>query len=277
MAKSTWHYAQRKLTYEDKYTEVREALFTIAQRHPEYGYRRTTSELRARGYQLNRKVIQRLHQTWDLSVVRRIKRPGCNPVRVIVGEASSRANLVADIDDIGALEVFYTDFTEIRYQRGMARAWLMPIVDHTSKLVAGHALGVHNDTDLALKAWVTVTATLKGFGKSPKGIIVHHDRDGVYLGYGWLHRLIIQDGVRISYALNGAKENVHIEAFNGRFKEENRLLFWEQEDFNSLEALVDERLWYYNHIRRHSALGNESPVNYLKGKGFLPPSIVSEI
>lgn len=277
MAKSTWHYAQGKLAYEEKYGQVRETLFSIAQRHPEYGYRRTTSELRARGHQLSRKVVQRLHQTWDLSVVRRIKKPGANPVRAIVGAAGSRANLIANLEDIGVFDVFYTDFTEIRYQRGMARAWLMPIVDHMSKLVAGHALDVHNNTELALKAWGVFTATLEAFGKSSKGIIVHHDRDGVYLGYGWLYRLVLQDGVRISYALNGAKENVHMESFNGRFKEENRLLFWEQEDFRSLEALVDDRIRYYNHVRRHSAIGNESPMNYLKGKGFLTTSIVSEI
>ena len=47
-----------------------------------------------------------------------------------------------EIDD---LEVFYTDFTEIRYRRGLAKAQLMPIIDHRSKLAAGHALGESAD------------------------------------------------------------------------------------------------------------------------------------
>ncbi|MDH7514241.1 MAG: integrase core domain-containing protein, partial [Clostridiales bacterium] len=68
----------------------------------------------------------------------------------------------------------------------------------------------------------------------------------------------------------GAKGNVHMEAFNSRFKTENRSLFWEQEDLASLKKVVARRIRYYNHIRRHSALGNKSPVRYLKEKGKIP-------
>jgi hypothetical protein len=45
-----------------------------------------------------------------------------------------------------------------------------------------------------------------------------------------------------------AKENVHIEALNGRFKEENRLLFREQEDLESLRTVIDQRIRYYNQV-----------------------------
>jgi hypothetical protein len=66
---------------------------------------------------------------------------------------------------------------------------------------------------------------------------------------------------------NGAKGNVHMESFNGRLKSENRLRFWEQDDFASLNKVVDRRIWYYNRVRRHLALGNKSPIRYLKEKG----------
>lgn len=254
---------------------MREPLLEIARLHPEYGYRRTTSELSERGYHQNRKVIQRLHRCWDLSIVRRIKKPGVNPVWTILQAAGSQVNLVAGLEHIGELEVLYTDFTEIRYQRGMARAWLMPIIDHTSKLVVGHALGERADTELALTAWSSCTGTLKNFGIAPKGIIIHHDQDGVYLGYGWLSQVVVKAGARVSYSENGAKGNVHMESFNGRFKEENRLIFWEQEDFRSLRDVVGERVRYYNYDRRHSTLGNKSPMSYLNEKGFLPTATVS--
>lgn len=78
---------------------------------------------------------------------------------------------------------------------------------------------------------------------------------------------MVKDNLRVSFSENGAKENVHIESFNGRFKEENRLLFWEQEDLESLRRVVDQRIRYYNQVRRHSALGNRSPVQYLREKG----------
>lgn len=52
-----------------------------------------------------------------------------------------RANLVAPLDEIGLFEVAYTDFTELRYADGTAKAHLMSIIDHTSKLVYCWAVG----------------------------------------------------------------------------------------------------------------------------------------
>jgi len=75
---------------------------------------------------------------------------------------------------------------------------------------------------------------------------------------------------RISYSESGAKENVHMESFNGRFKTENRDLFWEQDDMKSLKKIVDERIRYYNFERCHSALGNIAPMEYFKKKGRGP-------
>jgi len=101
-------------------------------------------------------------------------------------------------------------------------------------------------------------------------LIVHQDQDGVYLGHGWPYELAVRDKVRVSYSETGAKGNVHMEGFNSRFKTENRLLFWEQEDLASLEGVVGQRIRYYNHVRRHSVLPNMSPIRYLKEKGKTP-------
>lgn len=100
-------------------------MLEIARRHPEYGYRRTATKLGDRGFHVNHKVIERL--TRKINPVSRLK----------------------EIDD---LEVLYTDFTEIRYQRGMAKAQLMPVIDNRSKLVVGHTLGKSGNTELALEA-----------------------------------------------------------------------------------------------------------------------------
>jgi len=110
---------------------------------------------------------------------------------------------------------------------------------------------------------------------TPIDMIIHQDQDGVYLGHGWLYELAVLDKVRVSYSENGAKGNVHMESFNGRFKSENRLLFWEQDDLASLKKVVSQRIRYYNHVRRHSALGNKSPIRYLKEKGKIPGGDVS--
>jgi putative transposase len=245
-------------------------LLQIARAHPEYGYRRTNAELKDRGIQVNRKVVARLHTAWDLAVIKRIRKPKTSSLARVLKEAGPKINLVVNLTAIDDFEVLYTDFTEILYRRGRAKAQLMPIVDHRSKLVVGHALGEADNTELALAAWRRAKKTLERYGVETEGIIIHHDQDGVYLGHGWLYELAVRDKVCVSYSENGAKGNVHIESFNGRLKSENRLLFWEQYDLASLKKVVDQRIRYYNHVRRHSALGNQSPIRYLKDKGKIP-------
>lgn len=78
-----------------------------------------------------------------------------------------------------------------------------------------------------METWEEAKAILKRFNARVKDIIIHHDQDGVYRGHGWLYQVMVKDSIGVSFPENGAKENVHIEAFNGRFEEENRLLFLE--------------------------------------------------
>ncbi len=95
---------------------------------------------------------------------------------------------------------------------------------------------------MALEAWRSAKKTLKRYGLKTEGLIIHQDQDGVYLGHGWLYELAVRDQVRVSYSENGAKGNVQMESFNGRFKSENRLLFWEQDDLASLKKVVSQRI-----------------------------------
>ena len=133
----------------------------IARDHPEYGYRRTAVELSERGYPTNRKVVARLHNYWGLSLMRTAKRPKKSAVRALLQEAGPLINLVAPLEEIDDFEVLYTDFTQIRYQRGHAKAQWIPIVDHKSKLVLGHALGESPNTELALDAWSMVRSSFR--------------------------------------------------------------------------------------------------------------------
>jgi putative transposase len=270
LSKSTWYYARQRQPYEDKYSHLRKTLITIAKAHPEYGIDRTTSELHDSGIHINHKVIEKLHRYWGLAILKRVQRPKPGSVRLLLKETGSRINLVSSLEDIDDFEVLYTDFTEIVYRRGQAKAQLMPIIDHRSKLAVGHALGESADTELALKAWRKARITLRRYKQRLRGVIIHHDQDSVYTGHGWLHEVVVKDNVRVSYSENGAKGNVHMESFNGKFKTENHMLFWEQEDFESVEKVVKTRIRYYNQIHRHSALGNKSPIKYLKEKGKVP-------
>jgi putative transposase len=134
-------------------------------------------------------------------------------------------NLLAGVEAMGPLAALHTDFTELVYAAGKAQ--LMALVDHTTKVVPGWALGRHADSGLALQAWTAAKRWLQRHGWPIAGLIVHHDQDSVYTSYAWTGQLVLRDQVRLSYALDGCRDNTEMESFHSRFKSENRSLLVE--------------------------------------------------
>ena len=227
-------------------------------------FRRTTAELtQGYGYSVNHKVVQRLHQEWDLPLMRSTRPPRPSGIRQAISAAGERVNLVAEKKAIQPFEVAYADFTELVYADGRRKAHLIPIIDHASKLALGWAVGERAVTGLALEAWKRARQALKTQGVDLKGMIVHHDQDPVFTSYGWTSHLLLKDHVRVSYALNGARDNPQMESFFGRFKTENRSLVLDARTLEELQAVVAERMDYYNNRRRHSTIGYQAPVMYI--------------
>ena len=266
LPKSTWYYHQRqKVDYGAKYAHLQPALEEIARQHTEYGYRRTTTELHET-YQerVNHKVVQRLHQLWGLALLRTTRAPRPSGIRKVIVAAGTRVNLLAQIEDVEPLDVLHTDFTELRFAGGTQKAYLMPIIGHVSKLAFGWAVGESANRILALKAWCHARETLRQLGIEPAGMVMHQDQDSVYTSYAWTGSLLLRDYLQVSYSLDGARGNTEMEAFISRFKNENRSLLLDAPTIEALERVVTERMRYYNEVRRHSALDNQSPQKWLQ-------------
>lgn len=266
LPRSTWYYRQRHgQSYPDRYREMQALLEQIARAHPAYGYRRATVELQ-QVYErpVNHKVVQRLLKLWDLPLIRSTRRPKASGIRQALAVAGERANLVTGLETIRAGDVAYTDFTELVYADGARKAQLLPLLDHTSKMVWGWAVGERAATDLALQAWQEARQQLQAWHLKVSGMIVHHDQDPVFTGYGWTGQLLLRDGVRLSYALHGPRDNPEMEAFFSRFKQENRSLLLDAQTLGELRDVVAERMSYYNTCRRHSQTDYLAPQTHLK-------------
>lgn len=279
LPKSTWYYHQQaKVDYADKYHHLHPLLEEIARHHPAYGYRRTTSELQdTYGEHVNHKVVQRLHRLWGLSLLRSTRSPRPSGIRQAIIAAGDRINLVAQLETIDPIEVLYTDFTELPYASGSQKAYLMPLLDHASKIIMGWAIGERANRSLALQAWQMTQTTLERWGYAVEHLIVHHDQDPVYTSYAWTSQLLLQDRTHISYALNGAEDNPVMESFFSRFKSENWSLFLDAPTIESLVKIVASRIDYYNRVRRHSSLGNVAPMTFLDNWQYQQKSAVSSV
>ena len=168
---------------------------------------------------------------------------------------------------IGIFTMFTTDFTEILYDQGRKKVQLMPLIDHQSKYCPGFALGSTATSEAAAKALTNAGEGVRHLGYQLEGAIVHHDQGSAYISYEWLCQVLICHNMKLSYALRGAKDNPAMESFNGRFKKENRDLFWECQTREEVTLVVRARIKYYNEKRRHSSIGNVSPLDYIKKYG----------
>jgi len=213
---------------------------------------------------INHKVVQRLNQLWDYRLLRSTRRPRPSKVRQAIVEAGERANLVAQLERIELFQVAYTDFTELVYANGQRRAHLIPIIGHECKMVYGWAIGEGPDAATALHAWERAKKTFRQLDIPYEGMILHHDQGSAFISYAWTGKLLLKDGVRLSYALRGFKDNPEMESFFSRFKEEGRSLFFDARSITELGALVDSRMAYYNTDRRHSSIGYASPLTYIQ-------------
>jgi len=266
LPKSVWYYHHKqKVSYIDKYGYLLPDLQEIARQHPAYGWPRVTVELRETyGHRVNHKVVQRLLNLWDLRLIRSTHRPRPSHIREVIQAAGDRANLVAHLSEIGLFQVLYTDFTELPFANGKRKAQLIAIIGHVSKMAYGWAVGGSTDTALALQAWEQAKATFHQLGICYAGMIMHHDQGSAFISYEWTSQLLLEDQVRLSYALRGAKDNPEMESFNGHFKNEALSLFLDAQTLDELVAVVEERMRYYNTERRHSSIDYLAPMAYIQ-------------
>jgi hypothetical protein len=102
--------------------------------------------------------------------------------------------------------------------------------------------------------------TLLGYGVDLRHFILQHDQDPVFNGYRWTAQLLLKDLIRVSYALNGARDNPEMEGFNSRLEAENRSILFDVQKLEEMQLVVRERMAYHNQIRRHSPIGYLAPA-----------------
>ena len=280
LSKSSWYYQQEKIPEKQQRQDLKQELIKIVTNNPAYGYRRVTSEVNDNRQKqdqslINHKLVQKLMKDQELVARRLAARPPENPIRQMLVELKDKANLYGPLlkraekgeITIGIFTVFTTDFTELIYDQGPQKIQLMPIIDHVSKYCVGYALGETCTTEVAVRALADAEVNLKQLGYSLQEALIHHDQGSAYISFEWLCQVLICYLMRLSYSLHGAKNNPAHESFNGRFKKENRDLLWECATTEELLVVVKNQIDYYNLKRRHSSIGNMSPMDYIKKFG----------
>ena len=263
--KSTYHHRKTTTAPQRKVEEdqrVVDDILTIIEEDSNYGYRPLLHELRDEPYNqvINHKRLRRILNDYELSLHRSVSKPPPSDTRRIINENKGKVDLVKG-REFEILEVFSTDFTELKYRGGKAQ--LMALIDIESKWVAGWAVGPSANTELALECWKMARQNIKTYRPELEGLIVHSDKDSVYTGNRWVRQLIVTDHVRLSFSENGCRDNPWVESFWSRMKDDWHSRIVEAETLEEIQLVIGEWVEYYNQRRRHSTIGYLSPITFL--------------
>ena len=233
--------------------DLRDEIQKIALEWPSYGSRRIKRELKERGWDVNRKRVQRLMREDNLLCVRKRK-------FVVTTDAAHGLkvypNLAGSMILTGVDQLWIADITYIRLEEEFV--YLAVILDAYSRRVIGWHLSD------GLDDWLTQTALRMALGQRVvRPGLVHHSDRGVQYASGDYTDLLKANGIDISMSRKASPwENAACESFMKTLKCEE-VYRTEYRNVTDARARIGEFLEkVYNEKRLHSALDYRSPVQF---------------
>lgn len=225
-----------------------------------YGARRMLTEVRAAGHPCGRQRVARLMRSAALRA-----RPKRRATPVDRGERALHliAPNVLDRHFTASApnQKWVADFTYVWTQAGWL--YVAAVLDLCSRRVVGWAMQAAMTTQL-----VTDALLMAVWRRGPAATILHHsDRGSQYTSEAF-QRLLGDLGIACSMSRSGnVWDNAVMESFFSTLKIErcHRAVYRTHDEARADVFNYIER--FYNPIRRHSALGNQSPINYERMAG----------
>ncbi|WP_157411422.1 IS3 family transposase [Actinoplanes rectilineatus] len=220
-----------------------------------YGVPRITAELHDNGTVVNHKRVERVMRgigVRGLRLRRRTRTTIGDPAAVKAPDLIGRDFTAPAVNQRYVGDITYLPVGE----RGFL--YLATVIDLHSRRLAGWAIADHMRTGLVIDA---LNAAQRTRG-SLAGAIFHSDHGAQYTSKAFA-AVCAAAGVRQSMSKIGSSaDNALAESFNATFKRETlqgRRAFTDERD-----ARLNSFRWLhrYNTVRRHSRLGQQSPITY---------------
>ncbi|MFJ8313296.1 MULTISPECIES: IS3 family transposase [unclassified Streptomyces] len=220
-----------------------------------YGSPRVTAELRETGERINHKRVERVMRAFNIVGVH-LRKKHCTTV------ADPAAAKAADLigRDFTATTVNTKYVGDITYLpvSGAKPLYLATVIDLCSRRLAGWAIADHMRAELVIDA-LAVAERTRG---SLNGAIFHCDHGSQYTSAAFAEACRSAGVKRSMSAVGSSADNAAAESFNASLKRET--LQGAKAWPTARQARLDTFRWAgrYNTRRRHSRLGQRSPISY---------------
>jgi putative transposase len=222
-----------------------------------YGSPRIHAELADRGHDCCVNTVARIMR--EAGIAAKTKRTFRQTTDSNHGLPVAENVLDRDFAPAGPNESWCADITSIPTREGWL--YLAVVEDLFSRMVVGWSMDATMTSRLVVDALgMAVLRRLKG--SSSSDLVAHSDRGSQYASEHY-QRLLAEEGIVCSMSRRGnGWDNAPMESFFATLKKE----LVHDEDYATREeakASIFEYIeTFYNRVRRHSALGYLSPVNY---------------
>ena len=162
-------------------------------------------------------------------------------------------------------EAWVTDITYIRTWEGWL--YLTVILDLFSRRVVGWSVSTHMRQEIVLDALEMAL----GRRLPPEGLIVHSDR-GIQFASDAHRKMLKANGIVLSMSRKGdCWDNAVAESFFATLKRELIYRYTWRTRAMAKSAIIEYIEMFYNSYRRHSFIGNVSPMEF--ERRFEPPRL----
>jgi transposase InsO family protein len=238
--RTTKRYVFRKPDDEDI---LRGDIVRLASKYGRYGYRRITALLKAEGWKVNHKRVERIWREEGLKVPKKQKKRG----RLYLNTGSC-----IRLKPLYRNHVWSYDFVEDRIYKGRKYRILTVLDEFTReslKIQAEYRIGAPGVIDALSELFLT------------KGIpeFIRSDNGSEFTAKN-VRDFLETSGVKTAYIMPGSPwENGFIERFNGTLRDEllNPEIFY---SLKEAKAMIENFRQEYNEIRPHSSLNYSPPA-----------------
>jgi putative transposase len=218
---------------------------------PFYGSRKLALEVRGKGVSINRKRVQRLMRL--MGIVAMVPRPNTSKPSP---ENKRYPYLLRQLAILWPNQVWAADITYIPMARGFG--YLVAIIDWFSRRVLAWRLSNSLDTGFCIEA---LEEALKNFGPPE---IFNTDQGCQFTSDDFTKRLLDR-GVKVSMDGKGrCIDNIFVERLWRSLKYEEIYLN-AYDDLDQARKAIETYLHFFNHRRRHQALGYQTPDAFYTG------------